>query len=149
MFCQQCQKAQLLNHMTSLTISINYALLRSAWMKDIPELVSSSPLEYFHLYSTPLAEDLKGIELDDFVTALISTHGLRLRRLSIHRLPISLKTLHNACVGFTNLEQLFTVVRGEDLVSAFPTIRNVAFRSVSGIHRELLIESHQTPSGSY
>ena len=86
-------------------------------MKDIPELVSSSPLEYLQLYSTPLVEDLKGIELDDFIATLVSTHGPRLKRLSIHRLPISLKALHDICTGFTNLEQLFAVVEQMDPVS--------------------------------
>ena len=91
-------------------------------MKDIPELVSSSPLEYFQLSSTPLVEDLKGIQLDDFVATLISAHGPRLKRFSINRLPISLETLHEICAGFTNLEQLFTVVEREDLVSTRPRI---------------------------
>ena len=87
-------------------------------MRDIPDLVSSSPLEYFQLYSTPLAQDLKGIQLDHLVAALISTHGPRLKRFSINRLPISLEALYNVCTRFTNLEQLFTVVEQEDLVSA-------------------------------
>ena len=61
------------------------------------------------------------IQMGDFITALISTHGSRLRRLSIDRLPISLKELDDICTGFPNLEQIFTVVKGETLpVSACP-----------------------------
>ena len=56
-------------------------------------------------------------QLDNFITTLISAHGSRLKRLSLHRLPISLKALDGACAGFTNLEQLFIVVEQEDLVS--------------------------------
>lgn len=87
-------------------------------MKNIPDLVSSSPLECFQLYSTPLAQDLKGIQLDYLVAALISAHGPRLKRFSINRLPISLEALYHVCTRFTSLEQLFIVVEQEDLVSA-------------------------------
>src|ERR1700743_3346127 len=44
-FDRECRKGQLLKRLTSLIIGLDYTLLRSAWMKDIPELVSSSPLE--------------------------------------------------------------------------------------------------------
>lgn len=57
-------------------------------------------------------------QLDDFVTDLISAHGPRLKRFSLHRLPISLKALDDVCTGFTRLEQLFIVVEQEDLVSS-------------------------------
>lgn len=59
----------------------------------------------------------QGAQLDDFVTSLISVHGLRLKRFSLHRLPISLKALDDVCTGFTVLKQLFIVVEQEDLVS--------------------------------
>jgi hypothetical protein len=88
-------------------------------MEDIPELLSSSPLECFQLYFTPLAQDLKGIQLEGFIATLISTHGPRLKRLSINRLPISPNALYGVCTGFPNLEQLFTIVEQEDLVSSY------------------------------
>ena len=84
-------------------------------MKDIPSLVSSSPLEDLQLFNTIVMDDVN--RLDDFVTAIISTHGSRLKRFSLHRLPISLKALDDVCAGFTNLEQLFILVEQEDLVS--------------------------------
>ena len=114
-FDRQCRKAQLLNRLTSLTITVNVPLWNSGWAKDILSLVSSSPLEYFQLYGTTTIED-KEAQLDDLVTTLISVHGSRLKRLSLHRLPISLKVLDDVCTSFTNLEQLFVVVEQEALV---------------------------------
>ncbi|KAF9645469.1 hypothetical protein BDM02DRAFT_3181243 [Thelephora ganbajun] len=120
-FDRQCQEVQLLNRLASLTITVNVLLWNSTWVKDIPSLVSSSPLEYFQLYGTTVIKDQEA-RLDDFVAALISVHGPHLRRFSLHRLPISLKALDDVCTGFTNLEQLFIVVEQEDLVNTRPTI---------------------------
>jgi hypothetical protein len=102
-------------------------------------------LECFQLYGTTIFRD-KEARLDDLVASFVSTHGLRLKRFSLHRLPVSLKALDYVCVGFPNLEQLFIVVEQEDLVSATLGIRRAVHESVSGIHRELIIESRQTPS---
>ena len=84
-------------------------------------MVSLSPLEYLQLYGTATIRD-KEARLDHFVTGLISVHGSRLKRLSLHRLPLSLKALDDVCTGFTNLEQLFTAVEQEHLVSPWPRI---------------------------
>jgi len=84
-------------------------------------LVSSSPLEYLQLYGTTTIKDGE-VQVDNFITALISAHGSRLKRLSLHRLPISLKALDCACAGFKNLEQLFVAVEQRDLVSPWPCI---------------------------
>ena len=121
-FDLQCRKMQLLNRLASLTITIN-ALRDSVWAEDIPSLVSSSPLEYLQLYGTTVVSD-KEARLDDFVTSLISVHGSRLKRFSLHRLPISLKALNDVCTGFTNLEQLFIVIEREDLVSPWLRARH-------------------------
>lgn len=137
-----------MNRLTSLTISIDYALSKSSWKKDIPSLVSSSPLERFELYYyTAIIRDPKEIQLDDLVTTLISTHGPRLMRFSIHRLPISLKALYDVCTEFTNLEHLFVSVEEKDLVSACLRIRPAVHQFVSGTYRKLVIESHKTPGG--
>jgi len=73
-------------------------------------------LEYLQLYGTTEIKN-KEVQLDNFITTLISAHGSRLKRLSLHRLPISLEALDCACAGFVNLEQLFIVVEQQDLVS--------------------------------
>ena len=77
-------------------------------------------------------------QLDDFVIALISGHGSRLKRFSLHRLPISLEALYDVCTGFVNLEQLFIVVEQEDLVGfwirACHGVTLTSLRSSSGTH---------------
>ena len=121
-FGRHCREAQLLNRLTSLTITISLPLLKSKWAKDIPSLVSSSPLEYLQLYGITEIKDNGEVQLDNFITTLISVHGPRLKRFSLHRLPVSLKALDCACAGFTNLEQLFIVVEQQDLVSSSPGV---------------------------
>ena len=103
----------MLNRLTSLTIYINST---PGWTKNVPSLVSSSPLEYLLLYGTIT---IKGEEADDLVTAFISTHGSRLKRFALGRAPISLRALNEACTGFTNLEQLFITAARKDLVSPY------------------------------
>ena len=150
-FDRQCRKAQLLKRLTSLTITISIHLLKSEWAKDIPSLVSSSPLEYLQLYGTIMTKD-KEAQADDFVTTLASVHGSRLKRLSLHRLPISLSALRNACVGFTNLEQLFIVVEQRDLVSPWAvSLRSAltSFRSSSGTRYRKPPNSRQFTSTSW
>jgi hypothetical protein len=120
-FDLQCRKAQVLNRLTSLTIAIDYPIWNSPWAKDIPSLVSSSPLEYLQLYGPAVIKD-KEARLDNLVTNLISVHGSRLKRFSLHGLPVSLKALDDVCTGFVNLEQLFIVVELGDLVSPWPRI---------------------------
>lgn len=115
-------------------------------MEDMPELVSSSPLECLQLHCTTIIEKLEETQLDGLVATLISTHGPRLKHLSMHRLPISLKVLHDVCTGFKNLEHLFVVVEPTDLVSACPRIWFVVLQSVSGAHRKFAIESHTATS---
>ena len=120
---RRCRKAQLLNRLTFLTITIDFALRGSEWVEHIASLASSSPLEYFQLYGTTITRGLqREIQLDDFVAALVSAHGPRLKRFSLHRLPISLKALDGVCTGFTDLEHLFIVVGQEDLVGSYPRV---------------------------
>jgi hypothetical protein len=122
-FDRRCRSAQLLRRLTSLTITIEHVPLKPTWMKDMPLLVSSSPLEHLQLHAIAVLMDTRA---DDLVAALISTHGPRLKRLSLHRMTISLGVLDEACTGFTNLEQLFVFVRQEDLVSDYPEISSAA-----------------------
>jgi hypothetical protein len=105
--------------LTSLTITIEHVPLKPTWIKDIPLLISSSPLEHLQLHAIAVRLDMRA---DDLVAALISTHGPRLKRLSLHRMTISLRVLDEACTGFANLEQLFVFVSQEDLVSDYPRI---------------------------
>lgn len=101
-------------------MTINVTLWNSTWEKDILSLVSSSPLEYLQLYGATVIND-KTTKVDDFVTNLTTIHGSRLKRFSLHRLPISLKALDDVCTGFTNLQQLFIAIEQRDLVSPLPS----------------------------
>ena len=85
---------------------------------------SPSPLEYyFQLYGTTITRGLqREIQLEIFVAALVPAHGSRLKRFSLHCLPISLKALDGVCTGFTNLEHLSIVVEQEDLVGSCPRV---------------------------
>ena len=60
---------------------------------------------------------------DEAWRQLILMHGKRLRRISVHRMPISLDAIRSICVQCTELEQLFLVVDPELLV------RNIYFSS--------------------
>ena len=59
------------------------------------------------------------IELNDFVAALVSNHGSRLKSFSVHNMPISLEVLDKVCTGFMKLEDLTIIVDQKDLVGNF------------------------------
>ncbi|KAF9781527.1 hypothetical protein BJ322DRAFT_1076731 [Thelephora terrestris] len=140
-FDRRCRSAQLLRHLISLTITIEHVPLKLTWMKDIPLLVSSSPLEHLQLHAIAVLMDTRA---DDLVAALISTHGPHLKRLSLHRMTISLGVLDKACTGFTNLEQLFVFVRQEDLELIANALSKVS--KLQAVHINLPI---LRPNGSY
>ena len=93
----------------------------SAWEKDIPSLVASSPLEILQLYGSVIIRDAEA-KMNDFVAALVSAHGSRLRWLSLHRLFISPKALDDVCIEFKNLERLSIVIKELHLVGSWPEI---------------------------
>ncbi len=62
---------------------------------------------------------------DDLCAAIISDHGHRLKRFSVHRMRVSPVAVEDICHRCVNLEQLFVTMEQDSLVSPDPRTENV------------------------
>lgn len=114
-----CTASQALRHLKSITLTIETRSSRTqhSWTQDVASLLSTSPLEFFHISS--LGGELKAAGLDDqFCSDIVAAHGERLHRFSVHRLRMSLNAVKDVCARCPRLEQLFVVLDRADLVSS-------------------------------
>ncbi|KAH9474448.1 hypothetical protein JR316_0012907 [Psilocybe cubensis] len=107
-FANKCVSHGSLNHLRSVTLTVHHQLPMKEWISAAVHLVSASPLELFQIYST--GAFFESPMTDDLWNQLISTHGRRLIRFSVHRMLISLEAIRSICRFCVNLEQLFIVV---------------------------------------
>ncbi|KAJ7023561.1 hypothetical protein C8F04DRAFT_1401610 [Mycena alexandri] len=105
-----CAGSNALARLQSFTLSIH----TEAWLAAAAALVVPAPLEAIHLYATraftPTAAG------DAFWQDLVSLHGARLTRVSVHRMSISLPAIADVCVRCPALQELFIVVDPSSLV---------------------------------
>lgn len=117
-FSSQCQiYNNPLHSLTSFTITLGPTTLPSAWTPHIVSMLSSSPLEYFQIYCSG-GYKLSCLD-DDLCTDIVSAHKGRLKRFSVHRIPLSLQAIEDICARCGELEQLFIVIERDSLVSIF------------------------------
>ncbi|KAF8152989.1 hypothetical protein B0H34DRAFT_87411 [Crassisporium funariophilum] len=112
-FASQCISSCALTRLRSITLTVHQQLPLNEWTKSVIKLLSASPLEFFQIYSTGVF--FESPMTDIFWQQLISAHGQRLVRFSVHRMLIDLEAIMNICVKCINLEQLFVVVEPESL----------------------------------
>lgn len=112
-FSRLCISSGSLSNLRSITIS-QYADLPT-WGSHFLDMLSLSPLEFFHISSA--GGDIGRALSEDFVDKLLSAHGHRLRRFSVQRMHISMGAIHDICLRCPNLEELFVVVELEQVVS--------------------------------
>lgn len=115
-FARQCNSSGVLKRLRSITLTVHQQLPMEEWITGVIDLLSTSPLELFQIYST--GAFLESPMTDNLWSRLILTHGKRLIRFSVHRMLISLEAIQNICMQCTNLEQLFIVVEPNSLVSS-------------------------------
>lgn len=113
-----CSASQALRHLKSVTLTVETRSQRS-WTRDVVGLLAHSPLEYFHVSS--LGGELNAAGLDDqFCHDIVTAHGERLRRFSVHRLRMSVESVRMICSRCPHIEQLFVVLDRADLVGPSP-----------------------------
>ncbi|KAF8655023.1 hypothetical protein AX16_003293 [Volvariella volvacea WC 439] len=84
-----------------------------AFYINLRNLLHGTPLTHFQVYATQTFYNLK--QTDTFFDQLVLIHGHRLKRLTLHRMYISLDAIHRICKNCQKLEELFIVVSPEDL----------------------------------
>lgn len=112
-------RADTLRYLRSITLTIDKRTSIKRWMTDILNLLSTAPLEVFRIYSTG---DLLDATATDYLwTSLVRTHGHRLKKLSVHRMLISIDSISGICLSCPTLEELFVFIEPHLLVYRFTT----------------------------
>ncbi|KAJ7510664.1 hypothetical protein B0H11DRAFT_2168467 [Mycena galericulata] len=104
-----CTGSTALARMTAVTLSLH----TEAWMPSVTALLAPAPLEVLQIY--PTSAFVQTAATDAFWRALITAHGARLTRFSVHRMPVSLPVIADVCTRCPALRQLFVVVDHEAL----------------------------------
>jgi hypothetical protein len=134
-FAHQWSTTEALNNLRSITLTISRSLADvEGWTKAVLNLLSSSPLERFQIYATSSSsvgaasdatvphKSTGSLEstMATFWANFVTAHGHRLRRFSVHRMPIGLASIHEICSRCPNLEELFLVAEPRSLVRFLP-----------------------------
>ena len=113
-FTERCMKADALRYLRSITLTVDQHTIIKRWTTDILNLLSSSSLEVFRIYS---AGDLLDATATDYLwTSLVRKHGHRLKKLSVHRMLISIDSISGICLFCPSLEELFVLIAPHLLV---------------------------------
>ncbi|KAF7367075.1 F-box domain-containing protein [Mycena sanguinolenta] len=101
-----CAGTAVLSRLCSFTLSVH----NDTWLTSTAALLTHAPLEIVQLYAADPLAFTPTASADAFWHALVSTHGARLTRVSVHRMAISLHAIEDICVRCLTLRQLFVVV---------------------------------------
>jgi len=115
-FTSICKMHKAFRRLRSITLAVHIETPLQTWMKDVTELLSTAPLEILQIYATTTF--VKEAITDNFWKTVVTMHGSRLKRFSIHRMKISLDAISDICSRCHVLEQLFVVADRDDLVRA-------------------------------
>jgi hypothetical protein len=109
-----CKGHHAFGRLTSITLMVYINTPLQTWMSDVAELLSTAPLERFQVYATTMISQAS--VTDEFWKTIVTMHGSRLKRFSVHRIEISLDALHDICSRCAVLEELFILADRHDLV---------------------------------
>ena len=116
-FSERCAHAGTLSRLRSITLTVDEHTALADWQRDVLALLAPAPLQQFHISTVGGHVDHRlG---DDFCSAIVSAHGTRLTRFSVHRMRMSIAAIEDSCARCVALEQLFIVVEQNDLVGVF------------------------------
>jgi hypothetical protein len=114
--CTESRALLRLRHIT-LTIDAQTASEIPKWLQRVEALLPSSPIEVFQIYSTFTYFDTGSmVAMNEFCSKIVSTHGHRLTRFSVHRMRIGMDAIIDICLRCMALEQLFVVAHSKELV---------------------------------
>jgi len=92
--------------------------------KDVLTLLNPAPLEQFHI--STIGGHVGSSLSEEFCAAIVSAHGARLRRFSVHRMRMSIASIADVCKRCVHLEQLFVVVEQDALVRILTHVHRIS-----------------------
>ncbi|KAK2460845.1 hypothetical protein APHAL10511_007315 [Amanita phalloides] len=108
-FSRRCTAIGAMHRLRSITLTLRQqSQPLESWLSDVLDLLAPAPLDVFQMYS--LSTFVAAPVTNRFWKALVTAHGNRLTRFSVHRMMIGLDAIRDVCERCTKLEQLFIVV---------------------------------------
>ncbi|KAM5546113.1 hypothetical protein V8D89_000239 [Ganoderma adspersum] len=146
-FSDQCNRAGALSRLRSITLTVDEHTSLAVWQQHVLNLLSNAPLQRFHISTVG---GHVGHRLgDDFCSAIVTAHGSRLTRFSVHRMRMSIGAIADICRRCTALEQLFVVVEQNDLDALGPCLAEAPRLRAVHVNRPLDFGSEDVPKQSY
>ena len=118
-FSERCNRSGALSRLRSITLTVDEHTSLVEWQQHVLSLLSNAPIQRFHI--STVGGHVGHRLSDDFCAAIVSAHGHRLTRFSVHRMRMSIGAIADICRRCVVLEQLFIVVEQNDLVSRVVT----------------------------
>lgn len=114
-FSEHCNRAGTLSRLRSITLTVDEHTSLADWQRDVLGLLANAPLQQFHI--STIGGHVNHRLSDEFCKAVVSAHGERLTRFSVHRMRMGIGAIGDICARCPVLQQLFIVVEQNDLVS--------------------------------
>ncbi|KAL4253257.1 hypothetical protein ABKN59_004757 [Abortiporus biennis] len=135
-FAKECHAKQTLTRLRSITLTVPItSQSTTAWMRHVELLLSSSSLQHFHI-STVGGEVSQEFDTK-FCERIVRVHGNTLRRVSVHRLRMSIEAIDLICRLCPHLQQLFIVLNHDNLELLKPCLLHTRELRVLHINRPL------------
>ncbi|TBU47149.1 hypothetical protein BD309DRAFT_1057210 [Dichomitus squalens] len=146
-FSDRCNHAGTLSRLRSITLTVDEHTSLVEWQQEVLSLLSNTPIQYFHI--STIGGHVGHRLSDDFCSAVVSAHGHRLTRFSVHRMRMSIGAIADICRRCIVLEQLFIVVEQNDLDALGPCLAEAPKLRAVHVNRPLDFGSEDVPKHSY
>ncbi|KAH9848155.1 hypothetical protein C2E23DRAFT_470195 [Lenzites betulinus] len=146
-FSDRCTRAGTLSRMRSITLTVDEHTSLTVWQQHVLSLLASAPLQQFHI--STVGGHVNHRLNDEFCKAIVTTHGSRLTRFSVHRMRMSIQAIADICARCIALQQLFIVVEQNDLDSLGPCLANAPSLRAVHVNRPLDFGSEDVSRQSY
>ncbi|PIL28818.1 hypothetical protein GSI_08863 [Ganoderma sinense ZZ0214-1] len=146
-FSDQCNRAGTLSRLQSITLTVDEHTSLVEWQQHVLSLLSNAPLKRFHI--STVGGHVGHRLSDEFCSAIVTAHGSRLTRFSVHRMRMNITAIADICRRCTALEQLFVVVEQNDLDALGPCLAEAPRLREVHVNRPLDFGSEDVPQQSY
>ncbi|KAI0708567.1 hypothetical protein C8Q76DRAFT_626883 [Earliella scabrosa] len=146
-FSENCNRTGTLSRLRSITLTVDEHTSLVEWQQHVLGLLSNAPLQQFHI--STVGGHVGHRLSDDFCSAIVSAHGSRLTRFSVHRMRMNISAIADICRRCMVLQQLFIVVEQNDMDLLGPCLAQAPMLRAIHVNRPLDLGSEDVPKQSF
>ncbi|KAL1948356.1 hypothetical protein VTO73DRAFT_12431 [Trametes versicolor] len=146
-FSEHCNRAGTLSRLRSITLTVDEHTSLADWQRDVLSLLANVPLQQFHI--STIGGHVNHRLSDEFCKAVVSAHGQRLTRFSVHRMRMGIGAIADICTRCPVLQQLFIVVEQNDMDTLGSCLAKAHRLRAVHVNRPLDFGSEDVPRQSY